>query len=51
MNELIKSSLRQKNITMKNKMPDYMVKAGINKGNINIDTSKENRLKITRSCV
>ena len=40
MNDMIKGALRTKNITMKNKMPDYMVRAGMNKGNINIDAKK-----------
>jgi hypothetical protein len=40
MNDLIKNSLKQKNIGLKNKMPQYMVKAGQNKGNINIDKER-----------
>ena len=40
MNELIKSSVKQKNITLQNKMPDYMVRAGMNKGNINIENKQ-----------
>ena len=37
MDDLIKNAVKTKNITNKNKMPDYMLKAGINKGNINAD--------------
>ena len=43
---MIKGALRTKNITMKNKMPDYMVRAGMNKGNINIDQKKVYSLRI-----
>lgn len=38
MDDLIKNAVKTKNITNKNKMPDYMLKAGINKGNINTDS-------------
>ena len=37
MEDLIKNAVKTKNITNKNKMPEYMLKAAANKGNINID--------------
>ena len=37
--DLIKDAVKTKNITHKNKMPEYMLKAAVNKGNINIDSS------------
>ena len=46
MEDLIKNAIKTKNVTHKNKMPDYMLKAGINKGNINTDSGlKERRSK------
>ena len=38
LDDLIKDAVKTKNITHKNKMPEYMLKAAVNKGNINIDS-------------